>query len=140
MKVCFWQRVAALTIDEVLLVGVTTLILSVWHHEGVFHRWWFKITLYELIDYNYYTLCWRFRGQTMGKWVMRAKVVRMDGTPLSYRDTVVRYWVWMIGIALAGIGYFWIAWDVEKRGWNDHVARTRVVRFDPAGDPGQHRI
>jgi uncharacterized RDD family membrane protein YckC len=128
MKVGFWQRVLALTIDEILLVGVTALALARLNRFDIFHAWWIRILFYELIDYNYYTLCWRFGGQTVGKRIMRAKVVRMDGRPLSYWDAVVRYWVWMVGMALAGIGYFWIAWDREKRGWNDHVAKTRVVR------------
>ncbi|MCL6600952.1 MAG: RDD family protein, partial [Alicyclobacillus macrosporangiidus] len=107
MKVGFWQRVLALTIDEILLVGVTALALARLDRFDMFHSWWTRILFYELIDYNYYTLCWRFGGQTVGKRIMRAKVVRMDGSPLSYWDAVVRYWVWMVGMALAGIGYFW---------------------------------
>lgn len=96
---------------------MTALALARLDRFDMFHSWWIRILFYELIDYNYYTLCWRFGGQTVGKRILRAKVVRMDGSPLSYWDAVVRYWVWMVGMALAGIGYFWIAWDKEKRGW-----------------------
>lgn len=127
MKVGFWKRVAALTLDEVVLVSLTFVCLYLFRHQAIFHRWTMRVLFYELLDYNYYTLCWKFGGQTVGKRLMRARVVRMDGKELTYWDTVVRYWVWMFGICFVGIGYFWMAWDRDKRGWNDHAARTKVI-------------
>ncbi len=35
----------------------------------------------------------------------------------------------MIGVALLGIGYFWIAWEKNKQRWNDLVANTYVIRI-----------
>ena len=31
-------------------------------------------------------------------------------------------------IAVAGLGFWWLAWDVERQGWHDKLARTYVVK------------
>ncbi len=126
----FWKRVTALTLDEIVLFIVTWLLLVIMGYTTkmeMIHRLVVQISLYEVLDYNYYTLCWYFFGQTVGKRFMKIKVVKIDGQSLTYKDVFVRYWTWMIGIAVFGIGYFWISWDKNKRGWNDHAAKTIVI-------------
>lgn len=131
-KAGFWLRVLALTLDEMILVGIT-YILYQWLETMVSVPWidsvWFILLFYEIIDYNYYTLFWVFGGQTIGKRIVRTKVVKTDGSKFTYKDAFIRYWVWMIGVALLGVGYFWIAWQKNKQGWNDLAAKTYVVRI-----------
>jgi hypothetical protein len=31
-------------------------------------------------------------------------------------------------IAAAGLGFWWLAWDAERQGWHDKLARTYVVK------------
>jgi hypothetical protein len=31
-------------------------------------------------------------------------------------------------IAVAGLGFWWLAWDIERQGWHDKLARTYVVK------------
>jgi uncharacterized RDD family membrane protein YckC len=31
-------------------------------------------------------------------------------------------------IAAAGLGFWWLAWDVERQGWHDKLALTYVVK------------
>ena len=31
-------------------------------------------------------------------------------------------------IAVAGLGFWWLAWDLERQGWHDKLARTYVVK------------
>ncbi|MDA8233586.1 MAG: RDD family protein [Clostridia bacterium] len=131
-KAGFWLRVSALTIDEIILVALTFVLLMLlgpYLPEGWGTSLWFILIFYEILDYNYYTLFWVFGGQTPGKRLLRTKVVKYDGSGLSYKDAFIRYWVWMIGVAMLGIGYFWIAWEKDKRGWNDLAASTYVVRL-----------
>lgn len=131
-KAGFWLRVLALTIDEIILVGIT-YILYQWIKTMILVPWidsiWFILLFYELVDYNYYTLFWVFGGQTIGKMIVRTKIVKTDGSKFTYKDAFIRYWVWMIGVALLGIGYFWIAWQKIKQGWNDLAAKTYVVKI-----------
>jgi uncharacterized RDD family membrane protein YckC len=74
------------------------------------------------------------KGQTVGKMVMRIKVVReMDGQAPGWGPAVLRYLIPAAGSMLCGIGA-WVVYlspffDDTKRnqGWHDKVAKTLVV-------------
>jgi uncharacterized RDD family membrane protein YckC len=131
-KAGFWLRVSALTIDEIILIFMTyclLLVIKPYISYDLYMSPWFILIFYEFLDYNYYTLFWYYGGQTPGKKLLKTKVIKIDGTPLSYKDAFIRYWTWMFGVACLGIGYFWIAWEKNKQGWNDLVAKTFVIRI-----------
>lgn len=131
-KAGFWMRVSALTIDEIILVVMTYALLQIIKpliNADLLHSIWFIIIFYEFLDYNYYTLFWVFGGQTPGKKIMKTKLIKVDGTNFTYKDAFIRYWTWMVGIAPLGVGYFWIALNKNKQGWNDIMAKTYVIRL-----------
>jgi uncharacterized RDD family membrane protein YckC len=131
-KAGFWMRVSALTIDEIILVTLTYVLLQIVKpliSSDLLHSVWFIILFYEFLDYNYYTLFWVFGGQTPGKKILKTKLIKVDGSDFTYKDAFIRYWSWMIGVALLGIGYIWIAFHKNKQGWNDIAAKTYVVRL-----------
>ena len=131
-KAGFRLRVAALTIDEIILITFTYVIFGLikgYLPSNFQGSLVFIVIFYEIIDYNYYTLFWIFGGQTPGKKILKIKVMKWDGSPLNYKDAFVRYWIWMIGVTLIGIGYFWIVFEKDKRGWNDIVAKTHVIKL-----------
>lgn len=131
-KAGFWMRVSALTIDEVILVALTYTLLQIIKpliDIELFYSLWFIILFYEFLDYNYYTLFWYFGGQTPGKKILKTKLIKVDGSNFTYKDAFIRYWSWMIGVSLLGIGYFWIAFHKNKQGWNDIAAKTYVIRL-----------
>lgn len=130
-KAGFWLRVSALTIDEILLISLTYILLCLinpYVPQDFRHSIWFDLLFYETIDYNYYTLFWVSTGQTLGKKLLKTKLVKADGSRFTYKNAVVRYWTWMVGMASLGLGYFWIAWDENKRGWNDLASKTLVIK------------
>lgn len=131
-KAGFLIRVTALTIDEIILVTLTYIFMQVikeYVNVNLIHSLWVIIFFYELLDYNYYTLFWIWGGQTPGKKIMKTKLIKIDGSVFTYKDAFIRYWTWMIGVSLFGIGYFSIAWNKNKQGWNDIVAKTFVIRL-----------
>lgn len=131
-KAGFLLRISALTIDEIILVTLTYILMTIirlYTNVNIIHSIWSVLLFYELLDYNYYTLFWVFGGQTIGKKIMRTKLIKMDGSIFTYKDAFIRYWTWMIGIVFLGIGYFSIAWNKDKQGWNDIVAKTFVIRL-----------
>lgn len=132
-KAGFLMRVSALIIDEIILVSLTFILLQglrLLIGPNLLHSIWFIIIFYELLDYNYYTLFWLFGGQTPGKRLMKTRLIKVDGSNFTYKDAFIRYWTWMIGVALLGIGYFWIAWHKDKQGWNDIMAKTYVIMLE----------
>ncbi len=108
----FWIRMAALLIDG-LLVGIMTALL----HHG---------ELFVLAAYG--AAMWKLRGSTIGGIVLHLQVVRLDGRAVDWATAIVRALGCFLSLAVAGLGFFWIAFDDEKQAWHDKIAGTVVVR------------
>ena len=66
-------------------------------------------------------------GQTVGKRLLGLRVVDSNRQQPSVRQATLR-WFAAIGFAPIAIGFLWVLWQREKRGWHDFVARTWVVQ------------
>lgn len=68
-------------------------------------------------------------GQTPGKMVVKIKVMRTDGTEMTYGRAFLRE---VIGKFLSGIllciGYLMVAFDSQKQGLHDKIADTYVIK------------
>jgi uncharacterized RDD family membrane protein YckC len=106
---------AALLID-VLLVGVVTHLL---HEQSHLHL---------LLLAAYGAVMWKLRGSTVGGIVFDLHVVRLDGRQLDWETAIIRALGCFLSLAVAGLGFFWIAFDDAKQAWHDKIAGTVVVR------------
>jgi uncharacterized RDD family membrane protein YckC len=89
--------------------------------------WWFSAYL-TLACYAYFAYSWR-RGRTLGMRSWKIRVVdAATGHTVSWRQTVVRFVVALLGWLPAGMGYWRSLWDKEHRTWHDAVSATRLVR------------
>jgi uncharacterized RDD family membrane protein YckC len=111
----FWVRMAALLLDA-LLVG---FLMGVLHH--VYH-------LELLVLAAYGAAMWKLRGSTIGGIVFDLRVVRLDGREIDWETAIVRALGCFLSLAVAGLGFFWIAFDDHKQAWHDKIAGTVVVR------------
>jgi len=111
----FWTRMAALLLDA-LLVG---FLMGVLHH--VYH-------LELLVLAAYGAVMWKMRGSTIGGIVFDLRVVRLDGREIDWETAIVRALGCFLSLAVAGLGFFWIAFDDQKQAWHDKIAGTVVVR------------
>ena len=66
-------------------------------------------------------------GATLGKMLMKIKVVTADGQPISYGRATGRHFAKYLSKFTLGIGYLIAIWDDEKRALHDRLAGTRVV-------------
>lgn len=66
-------------------------------------------------------------GATPGKMACRLRVVRGDGSKLTYGRATGRYFANLLSAFTFGIGYVIAAFDDQKRALHDHVCDTRVV-------------
>ena len=111
----FWIRMAALMID-LMLTGVA---LSLLQHAFHFH-------LVALAAYG--AVMWKMRGSTVGGLVFDLRVVRVDGRSMEWETAIVRALGCFLSLAVAGLGFLWIAFDQANQAWHDKIAGTLVVR------------
>jgi uncharacterized RDD family membrane protein YckC len=115
----FWIRMVALLLD-LLLVGI---LMGMLHHSH---------DLELIVLAIYAALMWKLRGTTVGGLVFHLQVVRVDGRPIDWETAIVRALGCFLSMVVAGLGFFWIAFDSGKQGWHDKIAGTAVVRVPRA--------
>jgi uncharacterized RDD family membrane protein YckC len=147
-----WIRFAAYMIDG-LVVSVFTVPLSVVNQliivkmmpqlnqgtqpadlSGV---WGPIITVQALIIFvsllialAYETICVGRFGRTLGKKILRLRVVRSDSSKVSYTRAGLRHFGKMLSASLLYVGFLMAGADSEKRALHDHMLDTRVIKVD----------
>lgn len=132
----FWIRVLAWIIDAIAL-GIITGALSpllgtgslVPVGNGRFEMDYGANALGTLFGLIYFVGLWAWRGQTLGMMPFNLRVVRAeDGGQLDWVRALLRYVGLIISFAVILLGVIWVAFDRNKQGWHDKMARTVVVR------------
>lgn len=114
----FASRLGALALDVVLLAIVCGL-------AKLPGRWAFAVVLV------YHVALWSWISTTVGGIICQVRVVRADHSPLRTTDALVRGLAGIFSVVVAGLGWFWILWDVRRQSWHDRIAGTYVVRVPP---------
>ncbi len=120
------RRFVALFIDG-LVLGIVSLIIGAVSGGGLETSGTFQFLL--TIVYTWYFLT-RKEGQTPGKKIMKVRVVKLDGSPLSDGDAILRTLVSMVSGAVILLGYLWAFADSRNQTWHDKVVGTLVVVDD----------
>jgi uncharacterized RDD family membrane protein YckC len=134
----FWIRFVAYIIDMVIL-GVGTLIVDIplqmaaggallgsstsaaFGLLGVLALVNFAI----LFAYEIYFV--GTRGATPGKMILGLKIIRADGSPLSFGLAAGRYLAFLLNSFTLFIGYIMAGFDDQKRALHDRICDTRVI-------------
>ncbi len=74
--------------------------------------------------FYYYAWCWRKGGQTLGMKAWRLKLVSCSGQTISYKNSAIRFFS-----ALLGIANFGVLLPV-KRGWHDILSNSNIIVID----------
>jgi uncharacterized RDD family membrane protein YckC len=112
----FWERMGAALLDLALLCVVGAMTARI---IG---------PLILLVALAYFAGMWAWKGTTIGGIVLKLKVERYDGGPVSFLVALVRALAAAFSAVVLFLGFFWIGWDPEKQGWHDKIAGTVVVR------------
>ena len=89
-------------------------------HEAV------RIQLLALAAYG--AVMWKLKATTVGGIVCGVRIVRLNGQPIDWPTAIVRALGCFLSLAVAGLGFIWIAVDEERQAWHDKIAGTLVVR------------
>ena len=108
----FFRLVASrLAPDSAVLMGFRVLLAS------------------AVVGLGYVLWFWANRGATPGKKMLGLKIVREDGEdPIGWGTAFMRFVGYMVSGAILYIGFLMIAFNPEKKGLHDMIAKTRVLK------------
>jgi uncharacterized RDD family membrane protein YckC len=142
----FWSRFGALIIDLIIVTIATILIPD----TVIWWLWQFPLT-YQMLDFVFdYTpfgilgmtpLIWflllkvynviltGLRGQTIGKMAFGIRVIGRDGQPPGIAIAALREVAGkIISTMVIFLGFMWVGWNTQKKGWHDYIASTTVIK------------
>lgn len=138
-KAGFWVRVVAYLLDSFLL-GIVQLTLgfliglaigsmgvAVEGDPAISTVLWLFGAALSICYAVFFT---GYCGQTPGKMALRIKVIRTDGSAVSYGRAALREVLGkFVSSILLGIGYIMVAFDSQKQGLHDKIADTYVIKL-----------
>lgn len=87
------------------------------------------IAIATVVGILYFPYFWARGGQTPGMRPFSLRVVRdLDGGPIGWGSALLRLVGLIIGGAVFYLGYIWVFIDKRRRGWQDLIAGTVVVK------------
>jgi len=135
-----WIRLGGTVIDGVIIAIINLAFRTALGTESTVVTW-----LVPIIGAVYFIGFWAWRGQTLGKMVIGARIVRRDGSPIGLARAILRYagyFVYFLAMRIGGVvyvpyiillvGFLIIAFSREKRGLHDLLAGTVVINTRPA--------
>lgn len=130
LKATFWERLAALLIDELILF-IPVFIIQITRISAS------EKTIIETIItllYNIFLL--NYQGATFGKKFMKIKVVsnsysKVTPGKIILRETLAKW----ISNVFVNLGNLWVLIDKDRQAWHDKITKTYVVKVDTDGEP-----
>jgi uncharacterized RDD family membrane protein YckC len=75
----------------------------------------------------YFIGLWTLTGQTIGKYVMGVRIVRLNGHHVNLLTAIIRYIGYFVSLIPFGLGFFRVLISDRRRGWHDMMAGTCVI-------------
>jgi uncharacterized RDD family membrane protein YckC len=128
----FLARLAAM-VYELLLVTAVLFVASLpflylvgsavtgWRHAV------FQLYLAGVL-FAYFSAFWMRSGQTLAMKTWRIRLVDQNGGRPTLRQCALRFVLALIGLLLAGAGFWWALFDRDRQFLHDRIAGTRLVR------------
>ncbi len=117
----FPRRILAGLIDWSLLQLISLFLMHVPLYVAV--GLWINI----FIQLSYFVYPWMKYHKTFGMFLMGIEVTTIDGKPLSFKRSFVRYLGMYISSTCLLVGFIWMFWDKQRQTWHDKFAGTCVV-------------
>jgi uncharacterized RDD family membrane protein YckC len=147
----FWKRLAAGIIDAAVIVPAALLVIFIASKAAGVHLparnmkvldvdMWIDLVLASdpalvmgfvllvAVAMTYLLVFHITLGRTLGMRVLRIKVIDVYGDAPSPARCIARCAGYLAGIATLFLGFLWIGFDSEKRGLQDWIAGTYVIK------------
>lgn len=85
--------------------------------------------LLVLATLGFYSWFWMHGGQTLGMRAWKLKVVhaRMDGSPITFTQCMLRCVMGVFSWGIFGLGFLWVYADPSRDTWHDRISGTRTL-------------
>ena len=147
----FWRRLAAAMVDLAIIVPVSLLITLVISKIADVHLpssslhlleidLWIDLALatdpallmglvlFTAIGMTYLLVFHIVLGRTLGMRLLKIRIIDVYGERPSPARCAARCAGYLAGVATLFLGFLWIGFDSEKRGLQDWIAGTYVIR------------
>jgi len=147
----FWKRLAAAAIDVLVVVPAALIITLIVSKIAGIHLPPSNLHLFDIdlwidlvlatdpalltglvlflgIAMTYLLVLQIVLGRTLGMRLFKIKIIDVYGDPPSPARCIARCAGYLAGIATLFLGFLWIGFDSEKRGLQDWIAGTYVIR------------
>jgi len=125
-----FRRLAAIVYDAFLLAAVlfvATASILPFNAGAAFTAEQFFYPAYLIgVSFLFFAWFWTHGGQTLGMRAWKIKILTFDRDPISWRQAALRFVSALLSWLFFGLGFWWIVFDKQKRGWHDHVSKTAV--------------
>ena len=130
------ERLLAFIIDAVIKWGyllVSNYMLRQTAIGGVFDNidswseWAIRILVGFPVMFYTFTLESLMEGQTIGKRVMKIRVVKIDGYQATFSDYLVRWFFRIVDIYFLGLGFFIMIFNSKSQRIGDMATGTAVI-------------
>lgn len=130
----FLRRFGALFVDWIICSVVGDLVLLSYQlglgkEKGIINMDGVMVVM-TVISLAYFTILIGDGGQTLGKKLFGVRVVRTDGSNVTYSKAFVRSLGYLLSTFFGTfLGFLWALWDRRNQTWHDKIAGTVVVRI-----------
>jgi len=147
----FWKRLAAAAIDLAIVIPAALIVTLIASKVGGVHLppsnlkvldldMWIDLVLATdpalvmgmvmllAIGMLYLLVFQIVIGRTLGMRLLKLKIIDVYGDPPSPGRCVARCAGYLAGIATLFLGFLWMGFDSEKRGLQDWISGTYVIR------------
>lgn len=112
----FTDRLAAFVLDAILVAMVIGIAPTL--DDEVF------VPLFLAYRFG----MWVWKGVTVGGIICQLRITKLDGSPMSGGEALVRSLGSLFSVAVFGIGCLWVLRDPDRQSWHDKMAGTYVVK------------
>lgn len=133
----FWIRAVALALDAVVFVLVAVSLAAIARRRfgaGVneFGELQVGVVLYTLLFTALYAVVLHAAtGQTVGKMLVGARVLTIDGESVPFGTSLLRYLAYYVSLGTLTFGFLMAGLRRDKRALHDLLAGTRVDHWPP---------
>lgn len=128
----FLARIAAmiyeaLLVTAVIFIAALPFLYLVGNAETGWRHLAFQLYLLGVL-FAYFSTFWLRSGQTLAMKTWRIRLVDLAGDTISLKQAALRFALALVGLMLAGAGFWWALFDRDRQFLHDRIARTRLVR------------